>query len=352
MDQPRPPLPLPRGPVMLDVEGFALSAAERERLQHPLVGGVILFARNYQNPEQLSALCAEIHNAREQPLLIAVDHEGGRVQRFRTEGFTPLPAMQQFGEIWEEDALSAMRLVCETAYVLASELRACGVDLSFAPVLDLDYGKSEVIGTRAFHRDATVVATLARAFIQGLMLAGMKACGKHFPGHGYVAADSHHEIPTDERVLDDIVAADMAPYQWLGDLVLPAIMPAHVIYPEADPNPAGFSAFWLQTVLRESLNYRGAIFSDDLTMEGAAVAGDIVGRATAALTAGCDMVLVCNRPDLADDLLHRLQWTYNDASRQRISRLIPQTPAPNWEVLQQQERYQYARELQSQIISG
>src|SRR5690606_10337387 len=201
--------------------------------------------------------------------------------------------------------------------VLAAELRACGVDLSFTPVLDLDYGVSQVIGNRAFHRDARVVAMLARSLIQGLMLADMAACGKHFPGHGAVEADSHHEIPVDERSLEAILQEDAAPYDWLGDMVLPSVMPAHVIYSGVDPHPAGFSSFWLQTILRGRLGYDGVIFSDDLTMEGATVAGDILARAHAALGAGCDMVLVCNRPDMADDLLGRLKIEHSAESVQR-----------------------------------
>lgn len=337
---------------MVDVAGASLAAHEVQRLRHPLVGGVILFARNFENREQLTALCQAIHAARDEPLLIAVDHEGGRVQRFRTDGFTPLPAMSVFGQIWMEDSLAAMRLASETGYVLGAELRACGVDLSFTPVLDLDYGVSKVIGNRAFHRDPQVVAMLARALIQGLMLAGMAACGKHFPGHGKVEADSHHEIPVDTRSFDEIMQEDAAPYGWLGDMVLPSVMPAHVIYSNVDPNPAGFSKYWIQTVLREQLAYDGVVFSDDLTMEGATVAGDILARAQAALSAGCDMVLVCNRPDMADDLLNRLKFEPRLKSIKRIRRLMPAQLFSDWESLQALERYQYARQLQSQIVSG
>lgn len=343
---------LPPGPVMVDVEGATLTDYERARLCNPLVGGVILFARNFENRAQLSELCRAIHQARDEPLLIAVDHEGGRVQRFRSDGFTSIPAMSVFGKLWAEDSLAAMRLASETGYVLGAELRACGVDLSFAPVLDLDYGVSQVIGNRAFHRDPRVVALLARALIQGLMLAGMSACGKHFPGHGAVEADSHHEIPVDGRSFDEIMKEDAAPYGWLGDMVLPSVMPAHVIYREVDPNPAGFSPFWIQKVLRQDLGYDGVVFSDDLTMEGATVAGDILARAEAALTAGCDMVLVCNRPDLADELLSRLRHEHDQDAVQRIRRLMPSVPAPDWDALQADERYQYARRLQSQIVSA
>ncbi len=340
-----------RGPVMVDVASTTLTAHERRRLRHPLVGGVILFARNFADRRQLEALCRAIHGVRREPLLIAVDHEGGRVQRFRTGGFTAIPAMRHFGKRWMQDPLRAVRLATEAGYVLGAELRACGVDLSFTPVLDLDYGRSQVIGDRAFHRDARVVALLARGLIQGLGLAGMAACGKHFPGHGYAEADSHHDVPVDGRPLTDILRDDAAPYGWLGDMVLPAVMPAHVVYAQVDDQPAGFSRFWIQRVLRGDLAYDGVVFSDDLTMAGATIAGDILARAKAALAAGCDMVLVCNRPDLADDLLARLEFTSTAESVRRVRRLVPPV-APSWEVLQANARYQYARTLQSQVIPG
>jgi len=298
---------LPPGPVVVDVAGIALTQEEITRLRHPQVGGVILFARNFQTRAQLTDLCAAIHACRDEPLLISVDHEGGRVQRFRDDGFTRLPAMRSLGDLWARDPLLALQRASDAGYVLAAELRACGVDFSFTPVLDLDYGTSRVIGDRAFHRDPAIVAQLARALIGGLQCAGMAACGKHFPGHGFVEADSHHDSAVDSRELAAIVRDDAAPYRWLGDLLLPAVMPAHVIYPKVDARPAGFSPVWIQTILRQQLGYDGLIFSDDLTMQAAAVAGDIHARAQAALTAGCDMVLVCNRPDLADDLLARLQ---------------------------------------------
>jgi beta-N-acetylhexosaminidase len=343
---------LPPGPVMVDVAGTRLTKEEKKRLRHPLVGGVILFARNFQDRQTLCELTARIHKVRDEPLLIAVDHEGGRVQRFRTDGFTPLPPMRRLGQIWDGDPLHAMRLATETGFVLAAELRACGVDLSFTPVLDLDYGVSKVIGDRAFHSDPRVVAMLSRALIQGLGLAGMAACGKHFPGHGFVSADSHHEIPVDPRNLERILREDSAPYGWLGDLVLPSVMPAHVIYPKVDNQPAGFSRRWVQDILRGRMSYDGVVFSDDLTMEGASVAGDILARARAALNAGCDMVLVCNRPDMADDLLDRLVHQPEPESVERIRRLMPRSPAPDWDALQADRRYQNARRLQSQIVSG
>lgn len=340
---------MPPGPVVVDVAGTRLAKEEKRRLRHPLVGGVILFARNFENREQLCALTRKIHEARDEPLLIAVDHEGGRVQRFREDGFTVLPPMQALGRAWDADALAAMRMACEAGYVLAAELRACGVDMSFAPVLDLDYGVSKVIGTRAFHRDPRVVAMLARALIQGLAQAGMAACGKHFPGHGFVGGDSHHEIPVDERSLSRVLEDDAAPYGWLGDGVLPAVMPAHVIYPKVDPQPAGFSRRWVQEILRERMGYDGVVFSDDLTMEGATVAGDITARARAALGAGCDMVLVCNRPDLADELLARLDdgepYAHPAAAVARIRRLMPRLPALSWDALQDEGRYRRARRM-------
>lgn len=340
------------GPVMVDIEGFTLTEQEKKRLQHPLVGGVILFARNFQSRTQLQALCAQIQAQRTPPLLIAVDHEGGRVQRFKSDGFTHLPAMRELGKIWDGDPALAVKLANAIGYILAAELRACGVNFSFTPVLDLDYECSAVIGDRAFHHKPQVVARLAEALAHGLQQAGMAACGKHFPGHGAVEADSHHEIPIDHRDLATILDQDAAPYGWLGGTVLQAVMPAHVIYPQVDELPAGFSAYWIQRVLRQALGYNGMVFSDDLTMEGATVAGDILGRAQAALQAGCDMVLACNRPDLADDLLARLQWTMPEASQARLQHLYPLEPALDWDSLQNDEHYQQAQQLRSQYFSA
>ena len=312
---------LPPGPVVVDVQGLHLTDAERRRLRHPLVGGVILFARNYQSPGQLRALADEIHACRTPPLLVAVDHEGGRVQRFR-EGFSAIPAMRMLGERWDQDVLAACREATDIGRKMGEELRAVGVDFTFAPVLDLDWGRSSVIGTRAFHSDPRVVAMLARCLTHGLLLAGMANCGKHFPGHGFADADSHVAMPVDERSLDEILADDAAPYAWLG-AALTAVMPAHVIYPQVDRKPAGFSKRWLQTILRRRLGFDGLIFSDDLTMEAATVAGGITARATAALKAGCDMVLVCNRPDLADELLASLEPPANPHLQRRLDALRP-----------------------------
>jgi len=346
------PSKLSLGPVMVDVAGTELSAQEARRLRHPLVGGVILFARNFRDRAQLCELVRRMRAARKGPLLVAVDHEGGRVQRFRSDGFTALPPMRRLGEAWMRDPLAAMRAATDAGYVLAAELRACGIDLSFTPVLDLDYGVSGVIGDRALHRDPRVVAMLARALIQGLGLAGMAACGKHFPGHGAVRADSHHAVPVDRRGLGRILEEDAAPYAWLGDAVLPAVMPAHVIYSCVDSRPAGFSPRWVGEILRGRLGYDGAVFSDDLTMEGASVAGDILARAEAALAAGCDMVPVCNRPDLADELLARLERTADPDSRARLARLLPRQPAVDWQVLQGDSRYLRARAAIQALSAG
>jgi beta-N-acetylhexosaminidase len=308
------------GPVMLDVVGTALTADDIRRLQHPLVGGVILFARNFEDCEQLKALTASIHAVRQPPLLIAVDHEGGRVQRFR-EGFTKIPPMREFGKIWDKDRKKAMALAVEAGWILAAELRAHGVDFSFTPILDMDYGDSLVIGNRAFHLEARAINDLAFSLMQGLKKGGMAAVGKHFPGHGFVVADSHVSIPIDEREFDQIAQNDMQPFRQMIDEGLPAIMPAHVIYPKVDDKPAGFSAKWLQKVLRERLGFNGVIFSDDLSMEGASVGGDVTTRSLAALNAGCDMVLLCNRPDLADELLDNLVWKMSAQSIVRLTRM-------------------------------
>lgn len=310
------------GPVMLDIRGQQLAPDDIERLRHPLTGAVILFARNYENPEQLAALCRDIRRLREPPLLIAVDHEGGRVQRFR-EGFSRIPAMRELGTLWDRDRAEALRAAREAGLLIALELGACGVDFSFAPVLDLDYGNSGVIGDRAFHRDAETVSQLAGAFVQGLRSGGMASVGKHFPGHGYVAADSHTDIPVDERPLADIEREDLVPFVRLAPS-LHGIMPAHVIYPKVDPHPAGFSRVWMQQVLRERLGFKGVIFSDDLTMEGASVAGGIDARAHAALAAGCDMVLVCNQPDTAGQLLQALEKRPPQAPQDRLLALHAQ----------------------------
>ncbi|NLJ51083.1 MAG: beta-N-acetylhexosaminidase [Alcaligenaceae bacterium] len=333
------------GPVMVDVEGLCLQHHEIQRLKNPLVGAVILFARNYQDPKQLSELCRQIHEVRDEPLLIAIDHEGGRVQRCRSGGFTHLPAMRDLGELWDSNQEASLDLAREVGYVLAAELAACGVDFSFTPVLDLDYGLSEVIGNRSFHRNPEVVAKLAEALIEGLGEAGMSSCGKHFPGHGFVEADSHVAIPVDTREFDEIWEEDIKPYVALGHLKLPSLMPAHVIYEKVDSMPAGFSKFWIQEVLRQRMNYQGMVFSDDLTMEGASVVGGIVERANAAFAAGCDMVLVCNRPDLADELLANLQHEASAESIERLKKLHLKSFSMNWQQLHSEPRYVKAKQM-------
>lgn len=328
------------GPVVLDIQGKQLDAEDTRRIAHPLTGGVILFARNFESRAQLMALTRAIRAVRSD-VLICIDHEGGRVQRCKTDGFTHLPAMARLGELWERDVLAATKAAVACGYVLAAELRACDIDLSFTPVLDLDYGRSSVIGDRAFHADPRVVTMLATHLNHGLLLAGMSNCGKHFPGHGHVEADSHVAVPVDVRPLEEILAQDARPYDWMG-VALSSVMPAHVIYPKVDPNPAGFSRFWLQDILRTQLGFEGVIFSDDLSMEGASVAGNVTQAAQAALAAGCDMVLICNHPERADQLLAELDVTIGKASQRRIRKLFARKKALDWNKLQREGEYHAA----------
>jgi len=308
------------GPVMVDLVGLELTDTERDMLRHPLVGAVILFSRNYASPEQVEALVQSIHAVREPRLLVAVDHEGGRVQRFRS-GFSALPAAARLGEIYNTERKRAKHLAELSGWLMAGELRAVGVDFSFAPVLDVDHGVSQIIGDRAFHKNPHAVADLAHAYMLGMKRAGMAATGKHFPGHGGVEADSHVAIPVDTRRYEDIYAEDILPFERMIHFGLAAIMPAHVIYPQVDPDPAGFSAFWLREVLRKRLEFQGCIFSDDLSMEGATVAGDFVQRAQAALRAGCDMVLVCNNPSAAAQVLEGLGEHEDPVAYMRLVRM-------------------------------
>ena len=347
-------------PLIIDVAGLALTKADRRRLKNPLTGGIILFARNWESRQQLGALCADIKNVRKD-LLICVDHEGGRVQRFKTDGFTHLPPMRALGQQWMKDQLGATNAATACGYVLGAELRACGVDLSFAPVLDLDYGESSVIGDRAFGRDPRVVTLLAKSLMHGLLQAGMANCGKHFPGHGFVKADSHTDIPIDKRSLKSILADDAAPYEWLNT-TLTSVMPAHVIYSKVDARPAGFSEQWLTFILRGQLGFGGAIFSDDLSMAGARmVDGKEVSysqAAMAALNAGCDMVLLCNQSvdegKAVDELLDgmaeglvKAQWEALESSEMRRLDLLPATPAPTWDELMLHPAYMHAMGLVS-----
>ena len=298
-------LNIPLGPVMADVVGLELTADDVQRLQHPLMGGVILFARNFASPEQLKRLTASIHALREPKLPIAVDHEGGRVQRFR-DGFTSIAPMRVLGQRWDASPQQAIALSENVGYVIGAELVNHGVDFTFAPVLDVDWGESGVIGDRAFHKNPDAIAALGQALITGMADAGMGSVGKHYPGHGYVRADSHHEIPVDDRSYAEIDKADLIPFRLLARQGMRAVMPAHVIYPQVDSKPAGFSAKWLKDILRGQLGFDGVIFSDDLSMEGASTAGNVTQRAHAALDAGCDMVLLCNDPVRTDELLQGL----------------------------------------------
>lgn len=357
----------PHSPLIIDIAGTQLSKTDKQRLAHPLVGGVILFARNWENRAQLTKLCRKIKKVRSD-LLICVDHEGGRVQRFRRDGFTHLPPMRAFGHIWLEGdgsatgaaALAACNAATAAGYVLASELRACGVDFSFAPVLDLDHGGSSVIGDRAFARDPRMVTLLAQALMHGLRQAGMANCGKHFPGHGWATADSHVDMPVDERVLDAILADDAAPYGWLN-ASLSSVMPAHVIYPQVDTRPAGFSSLWLGEVLRRRLGFTGAVFSDDLSMKGARQLGgrelSYTEAAITALEAGCDLVLLCNQSLLEDgapideflagmsEALLKGRWTARETSELRRQELLPRDKALKWDQLMVEPRYMHALSL-------
>lgn len=353
-------------PLLLDVAGTQLSADDRRRLAHPLTGGVILFTRNWCDRAQLLELTSAIKAVRED-LLVCVDHEGGRVQRFRSDGFTQLPPMRALGALWMQDgkagpgsgAMAATNAATAAGYVLASELRACGVDFSFTPVLDLDWGGSSVIGDRAFHADPRVVAMLAKSLAHGLLQAGMAHCGKHFPGHGFVRADSHTDIPVDRRSLKAILQDDAAPYAWLRS-TLTAVMPAHVIYPKVDSRPAGFSRRWLQDILRTRLGFEGAIISDDLSMEGARhIDGHLASHtdaALAALQAGCDLVLLCNQSlgdgravdDLLDGLADALvqgRWQPSPDSAAGRLALLPETVPQAWDELMFQPAYLQALEM-------
>ena len=300
------------GPVMLDVEGLTLEKHEAEKINHPNTGAVILFSRNYQAPEQVAELIQNIRKARKGDILIAVDQEGGRVQRFK-EGFTRLPPVSYYAK--------APELAESAGWLMATELLSVGVDFSFAPVLDIDCGISQIIGDRSFSADAELTTKLASLFRKGMTAAGMAATGKHFPGHGAVALDSHLTLPIDNRDLETIRAKDFLPFKQLIKEGLEGIMPAHVLYPSIDPNPAGFSSFWIQEILRKELSFNGTVFSDDLSMAGAAFAGDFSDRARLAQQAGCDMLLVCNNPVAAEQVLESLPITQDANREQRLQRM-------------------------------
>jgi len=321
---------LPIGPIMLDVAGLTLAQDEKEKINHPNTGAVILFSRNYQDPEQVTELINQIRAARNGNILIAVDQEGGRVQRFQ-HGFTRLPPAVSYTQSPE--------LAESAGWLMAAELLAVGVDFSFAPVLDIDCGVSEIIGNRSFSTDPTLATRLSSLFRKGMNEAGMAATGKHFPGHGAVALDSHLTLPIDERDLDSIRAKDLLPFKQLIEEGLEGIMPAHVVYPKIDPNPAGFSPFWIQQILRKELNFNGTVFSDDLSMEGAASVGDFPERARLAQLAGCDMILVCNNPAAAEQVLEALPISQDPVREQRLSRMQGK-PQMNREQLTHTEKWQ------------
>lgn len=307
------------GPLMIDLTGTELQPEERDLLRHPLVGGVILFTRNFQSREQIRALVQDIRAARIPPLLVAVDYEGGRVQRFRKD-FTVLPSMRTLGHAYDVNRAEGLKLARQCGWLLAAELTSVGIDLSFGPVVDLDYGASSVIGDRAFHRDAQAVAELALALMRGMREAGMAAVAKHFPGHGAVVADSHVALPIDRRAYADL-AEDLHPYERLFDNGLAAVMAAHVVFEAVDSLPASFSPRWLKTELRDRLGFQGAVFSDDLSMEGASIIGAMPERAKTALQAGCDMVLICNNRDAVLQTLKALKDVSDPVSQVRLIRL-------------------------------
>jgi beta-N-acetylhexosaminidase len=329
--------------VVVDVLGPVLSDEDRERIRHPAAGAVILFARNYENPDQLRLLTEDIERQREPALPICADHEGGRVQRFR-DGFTAIPPMRTLGKLWDRDRDAAREAATSIGYIIASELGAHGVDFSFAPVLDLDYGGSSVIGDRALHFDPTAVGALGACLVRGFAQAGVAAVAKHFPGHGYAEADSHVAVPRDGRSFKEILRKDMVPYRTVIDAGLAAVMPAHVIYPQVDAEPAGYSKHWLQEVLRGKLGFEGLVFSDDLSMEGAAVAGGPPERARAAIGAGCDMVLLCNNLKGLDELLESLKEV-TLAKPERLERMRKQGGRD----LRKSVAYRESREILSKL---
>jgi beta-N-acetylhexosaminidase len=330
------------GPLMVDVAGLELTPEDRDVLRHPLVGSVILFTRNYSSPEQLSRLVADIHAVRSPALVVGVDQEGGRVQRFRA-GFSALPPLRRIGHAYDLDPRQGLVLARCMGWLMAAELRAHGVDLSFAPCVDLDYGVSEIIGDRAFHAKATVVAELATAYMAGMKDAGMAATAKHFPGHGAVVADSHLTLPVDRRGWNQLTD-DLAPYRRLIANGLPGVMVAHVLFPAVAPQPASLSRRWIQNALREELRFEGAIFTDDLSMGGAAEYGDIVARASAALTAGCDVLPVCNDRASVAKLLDELDWEIQPSSHLRLVRMRGRS-APEREALYAGDAWRASQDL-------
>jgi beta-N-acetylhexosaminidase len=336
------------GPVMFDVQGTSLSQEDKEILQHPLIGGLIFFTRNYESPEQITDLSQQIRMAAKKPMLLAVDHEGGRVQRFR-EGFSLIPAMGKLWQMSQQNLTLAKELAKQSAILMALEVQAVGIDISFAPVLDIN-NISEVIGDRAFHQQPDYVTELAEAFISGLHLAGMKATGKHFPGHGSVKADSHIDLPIDTRTRAEIFQQDLAPFkQLINKGKVDALMPAHVIFPEVDSQAVGFSRYWLQNILREQLGFNGVIFSDDLSMQGAASIGGYIERAEAAQAAGCDMLLLCNNRDGCVEVLDNANISISLVASERLNKLLlKKDKKTKWSRLKENLVWQQASEYLNQ----
>ncbi|MDT0602570.1 beta-N-acetylhexosaminidase [Thalassotalea castellviae] len=336
------------GPIMMDVLGTSLTEEDKELLSHPLIGGLILFTRNFQSPEQLTELVKNIRAAAKKPLLIAVDHEGGRVQRFR-DGFSIIPAMGKLIEYADQDIKKAQQFAQQSGALMALEVQAVGIDISFAPVLDIN-GISEVIGQRSFHRQPEIVTPLAQSFIEGMHSVGMKATGKHFPGHGSVQADSHVNLPIDNRSLAEITCQDLIPFQQLiASNNVDALMPAHVIYPDVDNKSVGFSRIWLQDILRNQLKFNGVIFSDDLSMEAAGSIGGYVERSEAAQEAGCDMLLLCNNRQALINVIDNARLIHNVASEKRIAQML-KTSDFSWQAMQQQPMWQELSQRNQQLL--
>jgi len=337
------------GPIMMDVLGTSLTEEDIELLRHPLVGGLILFSRNFHSTSQLSQLVSDIRIAEGKPLLIAVDHEGGRVQRFR-EGFSAIPAMGSLYLSAKQNITEAQRLAKQSGALMALEVQGIGIDISFAPVLDIN-GVSDVIGQRSFHEDPKIVIPLAMAFIEGMRSVGMKATGKHFPGHGSVKADSHVDLPIDNRSIKEIETLDLLPFQHIiSENLIDALMPAHVIYPDVDGKSVGFSRVWLQDILRNKLKFNGVIFSDDLSMEAASSIGGYIERSEAAQQAGCDMLLVCNNRKACIDVIDNANLTINDISNRRIEQMLKKQQM-TWQEMKTLPLWQELSNKNNQLIN-
>lgn len=325
------------GPLMTDFDGLELDSVDREILKHPLVGGVILFARNYSDPEQIRAVTDELHSLRSPKLLIAVDHEGGRVQRFRS-GFTELPSAAIIGKVYDDDPAAGLAFAEQCGWLMAAELRSVGVDFSFAPVLDLSNPASRIIDDRAFHKDPHCVARIAHAYVKGMHNAGMAAVGKHFPGHGTVVADSHVELPVDNRSYYDIANSDLITFRLLAPDI-EGVMPAHIVYPAVDNEPAGFSSVWVKSVLRQELEFQGIVFSDDLNMAGAAEIGGVDERASVAIAAGCDVILLCNNRSGTERLISSFRAQVEPVTQVRLMRMHGKGNPGRLEQLADDERW-------------